>query len=93
MASVLVTAIIMLSAIGFAVIIARMTRNQTNASPRRREFNRARAERAIAATTIHEISETLDRYQDTLDSVGESLRFDVRQLIRGYDQKMLETDK
>ncbi|WP_424186414.1 hypothetical protein ACOBQX_01010 [Actinokineospora sp. G85] len=58
------------------------------AGVRRAEFARVRAERALLARAVHDISAKADAYRD-LDSV---LATDIRAIVRDLDTKRMEID-
>jgi hypothetical protein len=71
-------------------------RRETVIPARRREVKQLKADVAVAASTIRDVADVLDRYASLLtpdDVVGSALRQEVRDLVTHYDRQMLKKDR
>lgn len=94
MAAALIVAALLVVGVLLAVGHVLSGRPENHINPRRRELRRAHAVRRRAELTVHEVRETLDRYQSVLvDPVAESLVADVRDLLRRHDRETQELDQ
>lgn len=79
--------------VAVALVVIRINRGPDDVAPKRREFNRIRAQNRSAQETLNAINEVVGTYRLSLDEVGNVMAQEIIVKLKDHSQKMMEINK
>lgn len=75
------------------LVVATAVSRSGDASPRRRDVRRLRANYVSAQDALNQVTDATTRYRDQLDVVGDALVAEITDIVRSHDRRILENNK